>query len=253
MTMIGTVTDAFNNRRERPIRSAPGVSGGHIFRSDLMPETGDAESDAPNCKLIEQQPHGVLQSHFHIVDQFQFMVAGNGLLGKHQVAPYTVHFAAKHTGYGPITAGEHGLHYMVFRLGKDAGAGYLPEQRGDMKDLPRRHVMGAPVGCLNDAKRTALTSTLEHKAISMQTDGLCAIIYQAPAQQRIMGPEPTAGRGQFIYIAAGAAKFDGQTHEAGTAIFISSNDPAATLTTGTSGAEILVMQFPKASHSVERL
>ena len=247
MTMIGTITAAFNNRRERPIRSAPGVSGGHIFRSDLIPETGDAESDAPNCKLIEQQPHGVLQSHFHIVDQFQIMVAGEGLLGKHQVAPYTVHFAAKHTGYGPITAGEQGLHYMVFRLGKDAGAGYLPEQRGDMKDLPRRHVMGAPVGCLNDVKRSALTRTLEHKAIAMQTDGLCATIYQAPAHQRIAGPEPTSGRGQFIYIASGAAKFDGQTHEAGAAIFIAPTDPAATLTTDISGAEILVMQFQRAS------
>ena len=247
MTMIGTVTDAFSNRRERPIRSAPGVSGGHIFRSDLIPETGNAESDTPNCKLIEQQPHGVLQSHFHIVDQFQIMVAGEGLLGKHHVAPYTVHFAAKHTGYGPITAGEQGLHYMVFRLGKDSGAGYLPEQRGDMKDLPRRHVMGKPIGCLNDTQRTALPSTVEHQAIAMQTDGLFATIYQAPAHQSIVGPEPTSGRGQFIYIAAGAAKLDGQTHEAGTAIFIAPTDPAATLTTDLSGAEILVMQFPKAN------
>ncbi len=247
MALIGTVTEARNNRRERPIRSAPGVSGGHIFRSDLIPETGDAESGTPNCKLIEQQPHGVLQSHFHIVDQFQIMVAGDGLLGKHQVAPYTVHFAAKHTGYGPITAGEQGLHYMVFRLGKDAGAGYLPEQRGDMKDLPRRHVMGAPMGCLNDVKRTALASTVEHQAIALQNDGLFATIYQAPAHHSIVGPEPTSGRGQFIYIASGAAKFDGQTHEAGTAIFIAPTDPAATLTTDISGAEILVMQFPRAS------
>lgn len=247
MSLIGTITDALNNRRERPIRSAPGVSGGHIFRSDLIPETGDAESDAPNCKLIEQQPHGVLQSHFHIVDQFQIMVAGDGLLGKHQVAPYTVHFAAKHTGYGPITAGEQGLHYMVFRLGKDAGAGYLPEQRGEMKDLPRRHVMGAPMGCINDVKRTALASTVEHQAIALQNDGLFATIYRAPAHHSIVGPKPTSGRGQFIYIASGAAKFDGQTHEAGTAIFIAPTDPAATLTTDISGAEILVMQFPRAS------
>jgi redox-sensitive bicupin YhaK (pirin superfamily) len=92
-----------------------------------------------------------------------------------------------------------------------------------------------------------MPSTLEHKAIAMQTDGLFATIYQAPAQQRIDGPEPTSGRGQFIYIAAGAAKFDGQTHKAGTAIFIAPTDPAATLTTDTLGAEILVMQFPRAS------
>ena len=248
MTIISSVQQARSNRRERPIRSAPGVSGGHVFRSDLIPETGDAESDTPNCKLIEQQPHGVLQSHFHIVDQFQIIVAGEGLLGKHQVAPYTVHFAAKHTGYGPITAGEQGLHYMVFRLGKDAGAGYLPEQRGDMKDLPRRHVMGAPVGCLNDAERAALANTLEHHAIAMQTDGLFATIYQSPAQQRIVGPSPTSGRGQFIYIAAGAAKLNDLTHEAGTAIFIAPTDPQATLTTGPLGAEILVMQFPRATH-----
>ncbi len=246
MTMIGSVAEAFNNRRERPIRSAPGVPGGHIFRSDLIPETGDAESDTPNCKLIEQQPHGVLQSHFHIVDQFQIVVAGDGLIGRHPVGPYTVHFAAKHTGYGPITASERGLHYMVFRLGKDAGAGYLPEQRGDMKDVPRRHVMGTPLGCLNDAERAALAGTLEHHAIALQPDGLLATIYQAPAQQNIVCSDPTTGRGQFIYIASGSAKFKDQAREAGTAIFIAATDPAATLTTGPLGAEILVMQFPQA-------
>jgi hypothetical protein len=82
----------------------------------------------------------------------------------------------------------------------------------------------------------------------MQADGLCATIYQAPAHQSIVGPEPTSGRGQFIYIAAGAAKFDDQLHEAGTTIFIAPTDSKGTLTTGPSGAEILVMQFPKATH-----
>jgi hypothetical protein len=244
MAMISSITEARSNRRERPIRSAPGVSGGHIFRSDLIPETGDAESDTPNCKPIEQQAHGILQSHFHIVDQFQIMVAGGGLLGKHQVWPYTVHFAAKHTGYGPITAGEQGLHYMVFRLGKDAGAGYLPEQRGDMKDLPRRHVMGPPVGCLTDTQRLALTGTVEHKAIALQADGLFATAYQTPAQQTIIGAAPSTGRGQFAYIAAGSVQFGGQTLEAGTAIFIAPSEPCMALTTGPLGAEILLMQFP---------
>lgn len=245
MALIGTVTQARSNRRERAIRSAPGVSGGHIFRSDLIPETGDSESDAPNCKLIEQQPKAVLQSHFHVVDQFQIMVAGDGLLGKHKILPYTVHFAAKHTGYGPIIAGEQGLHYMVFRLGKDAGAGYLPEQRDEMKDLPRRHVMGPPVGCLSDAERQSLAGTVEHQAIAAQADGLLATAYQAPAQQTITGPSPSTGRGQFIYIAAGSAQFEGSPVEAGTTIFIAPHEQALALTTGIKGAEILLMQFPK--------
>ena len=136
---------------------------------------------------------------------------------------------------------------MVFRLGKDAGAGYLPEQRGDMKDVPRRHVMGTPLGCLNDAERAALAGTLEHHAIALQPDGLLATIYQAPAQQNIVCSDPTTGRGQFIYIASGSAKFKDQAREAGTAIFIAATDPAATLTTGPLGAEILVMQFPQAN------
>ena len=66
MAMISSITEARSNRRERPIRSAPGVSGGHIFRSDLIPETGDAESDTPNCKLIEQQAHGVDDSRLRM-------------------------------------------------------------------------------------------------------------------------------------------------------------------------------------------
>lgn len=245
MAIINTINEARSNRRERPIRSAPNVLGGFVFRSDLIPETGDAESDAPNCKLIEQQPGAVLQSHFHIVDQFQIMVAGEGLLGKHKVWPFTVHFAAKHTGYGPITAGEQGLHYMVFRLGKDGGAGYLPEQRDQMKDLPRRHVMGPPVDCLSDTARTTLACTLEHNAIALEPDGLCATAYQAPAQQTILGPEPTTGRGQFAYIAAGSVTHDEQQLGVGTVIFITPTEPRLELTTGPVGAEILLMQFPK--------
>jgi hypothetical protein len=134
---------------------------------------------------------------------------------------------------------------MVFRLGRDAGAGYLPEQRSEMKDLPRRHVMGTPIGCLDDDARNALTHMREHQAIGLQQDGLLAMVYQAPAHHRIAGCDPSLGRGQFIYIAAGAAIFNEHMHKAGTAIFISATEPMAVFTAGPQGAEILLMQFPR--------
>jgi hypothetical protein len=77
------------------------------------------------------------------VDQFQVVVRGSGLIGKHEVAPLTVHFAAAYTGYGPTHAGEQGLDYLVFRLGVDAGAAYLPESRDAMKPVPRQYVRAA--------------------------------------------------------------------------------------------------------------
>ena len=44
----------------------------------------------------------MIRPHFHVQDQFQVVAEGGGTLGRHAVAPIHVHYASRHTGYGPL-------------------------------------------------------------------------------------------------------------------------------------------------------
>ena len=49
--------------------------------------------DLPHANLTRLDPGRVSLAHFHNVDQFQLVVAGEGSLGRHKLAPYCVHFS----------------------------------------------------------------------------------------------------------------------------------------------------------------
>src|SRR3954470_14747220 len=66
----------------------------------------------PLTTLNEQDAGRVSSTHFHIVDQFQVVLDGGGTIGRHQLAPYGVHFTRAYTPYGPLIAGaEKGLKF----------------------------------------------------------------------------------------------------------------------------------------------
>ncbi|MGO8140917.1 hypothetical protein AB9F34_33105, partial [Rhizobium leguminosarum] len=74
---------------------------------------------------VDLNAHQKLDSHFHIVDQFQVFIAGSGTIGRDEVRLVTVHYADHNTGYGPLIASEQGLSYLTLRSKTDAGLVYL--------------------------------------------------------------------------------------------------------------------------------
>jgi hypothetical protein len=83
--------------------------------------------DAPTAFLAQYDPGEKSCTHFHQVDQFQVLVRGKGTLGRHEVAPYYVHFARAYTPYGPLHADEQsGWTFMTLRTRYDPGAQRLP-------------------------------------------------------------------------------------------------------------------------------
>jgi hypothetical protein len=70
--------------------------------------------------------------HFHQVDQYQIVVGGSGGMGRHPLAPITVHYTNAFTGYGPLRAGPDGLQYLTIRSRWDPGLRPLPEARGEL-------------------------------------------------------------------------------------------------------------------------
>jgi hypothetical protein len=165
--LTGTLEASRANRNHRRLPNGAG-----FWRSELI-----TVDDGAQVFLVEQEPHTVALPHFHFQDEFQVFVGGDGTLGRHPVRPITVHYANRHTGYGPITAGNDGVAYMTLRARLDLGAHFLPESRRLMADVPRRNLHGAP---LEPADADALRK--------LEAPSLEALLPAQPA------PAPAAGR-----------------------------------------------------------
>ncbi|HEY8359247.1 MAG TPA: hypothetical protein VIL30_17500, partial [Ramlibacter sp.] len=136
----------------------------------LDPQPGEVR--LPQAFLVEQEPGAVVAPHFHFVDQFQVIVAGEGKLGAHAVAPLSVHFAGACTGYGPITPGEQGLSYFTFRASADeTGAQYLPGARPRMRPTTRRNVIAPRIQSASPGELAARVESVLESALE-KDDGL---------------------------------------------------------------------------------
>ena len=166
------------NRRHLTLSNGTGY-----WRSDLL-ISAEGDSPAPQAFLIQQDPDTVIRSHFHAQDQFQVVAEGGGTLGRHAVAPIHVHYASRHTGYGPITAGNQGLSYFTFRAVTTPYAYFLPESRDQMKDLPRRNLLGHPVALSDEATRRGRTEVAIETIIEPQPDGVAAWLSAAAAERQ---------------------------------------------------------------------
>ena len=147
MPVIATAEDARVNRRRGS--AADGVTFWHTLyigttRYNMAPGTPDPEMGEmfPMAFLVEQDPGSTASAHYHQADQFQLVVHGTAVMGTHDVTPVTVHFAGKHTAYGPIRASDDtGVHYFTLRNGFDPGARFMmmPENRTALREVRGRH------------------------------------------------------------------------------------------------------------------
>jgi hypothetical protein len=205
-------------------------------------EPGPGEVRPAQAFLVEQEAGAVVPPHFHFVDQFQVVVAGDGKLGAHAVQPLAVHFAGASTGYGPITPGDSGLSYFTFRASADeTGAQYLPGARPRMRPLPKRNVI-APrilVGDPGSLTEGALESSLE------KDDGLGVFYMRIPPNGAMATPSAAEGNGMSMLVAAGALTLDGGTYAPWSCLFVAPEEGSATLQASGEGAEVLVLRYPR--------
>jgi hypothetical protein len=244
MPVIATADDARANRRRGS--AADGVTFWHTLyigttRYNMAPGTPDPEMDAlfPMAFLVEQDPGSTASAHYHQQDQFQVIVGGHGTMGTHQATPVTVHFAAAHTAYGPIHASnDAGVHYFTLRNGFDPGARFMAmsENRAALRSVPgRRH-------------RESVTGPLAHETgaiIGPEPDGMGAWRYRAAAGERLIGPDPAWGHGQYWVVIAGSMTREGQDIPPLSCVFVYPEDPPFNAFAGADGVDVIAMQFPR--------
>jgi hypothetical protein len=201
---------------------------------------GDVK-EGPTCFLVEQAPNSIVEPHFHQADQFQVFVAGEGALGKHNIAPVVVHYVNAFTPYGPIKALGDGIHYFTLRNGYDPGARFLP---GAVKELPRvsrRHATSkpSPLGQGSGPSGTEWTNLLEG-----EPDGLAAYhVKLAGGQAQSIGEDRPAG-GQFWVVLRGSLELGAKTLPAYSCLHRSADEKRPLAFAGSEGAELVVLQFP---------
>jgi hypothetical protein len=209
--------------------------------------TDDEVRDGPLAFLIEMVPNSVLPPHFHPVDQYQVFVSGSGTLGKHPANGIAIHYADRHTAYGPITAGPHGVAYFTLRAKTDGRGVFLskPGAREQLKPSKRRfHMIDGIVLAVPPVLAELVEPVTEQLLGAEGEDGPASFMLRMGAGASMRGPAPSRSGGQYYLIVSGALRHDGSDLPVWSLLFAAPGEPAPTLAAGPAGAEVLVLQFP---------
>lgn len=217
-------------------------------RGPETPRPPGPEAVYPMAFLVEQSAGSTVQAHFHAANQFQVVVAGRGTLGRHEVAPISVHYTNAFSSYGPLRAGEEGLHYVTLRNGYDPGARYVPGAAVELRGRPRRfrEATADPGPALATEDLAALAESSVEGLLPPAADGLAAWRHRLPPGARLRGPDPAAGDGQYWVVTAGSLSAGGAAPMPRlSCAFVFPDDAAPETTAGPGGAEVLVLQYPR--------
>ena len=92
--------------------------------------------DGPQAYLAVQGAQvDEIPTHFHSVEQFQYVVTGSGMIGGRPLEVGVVHYADRFTPYGPLGAGPLGMTYATLRPCHDTGVFVMPAGRHRLADL----------------------------------------------------------------------------------------------------------------------
>ncbi len=195
--------------------------------------------------LIEQAAGSVIPAHFHKVNQFQVVVQGNGTLGRYSVERGAVHYAGGYTGYGPIRAGEHGLAYLTLRAQFDFNAYFLPQSRSELKDVERQFLLARDVRLSDPSELAERSGAALEVILTPQESGLAGYLARLGPEALLDLIAPDTGGGQYWLVMAGGIRHSEKDLTQRSCLFIAPTDPYFAMRAGSSGAEVLVLQYPR--------
>lgn len=225
-------------------QGGPNKPSSSVYPFFVVTENGRT---TPSVFLVRYQKGTWSSAHFHTVDQFNVVVEGKGMFGRHEIGPYHVHFSNAYTAYGPLEPDkEEGWAFLTVRTRYDPGAQRLPEGQEKLKSVPGRR----PWQVTRKVHFTADTSTdlVPHLApIADLCDerGLYTAALDLPADGTVVLPDPSSGDGQYVIVLEGSVVLDHREHHALTAVHIDSAEPAFNVRAGPNGLKGLVLNFPR--------
>lgn len=242
MAYVASYDDVKAGKIEREVKE------GKAWRTDFIKHGG--VDGAPHAFLAERMPKGVIRPHFHIVDQFQVIVSGGGVLGKHELAIHAVHFSRAHTAYGPIVGGAEGVGFLTLRAHKDPGAQWLPEFKDELAKATERR----PWQATELPKFEASGAVGIHQFAEIRDErGLGAWSLKLAPNAKTAAPDPAKTDGQYLVITKGSLMYQGKEHKAITICFVKPDEKAFELAAGPEGLEALVLNFPSLEKEAKKI
>lgn len=223
------------------------LEGGAIVRTDFM---GSTEPRAPQAFMVKYDPNRVSRPHFHSVDQFQIVIDGRGSIGRHEIAPYSVHFARAYTPYGPLVGSDAGMTFVTLRRRYDPGARRFPEAKAELEQVadrdPWQVTCAAPLDS-RSAQAVPESGVLVQAIPDIKDDrGLATFSLAMEPNASAFAPDPSRGEGQFILVLEGSLVHGGREHKAITVVSVDPNESAFQIKAGAQGLKGLILAFPSA-------
>ena len=215
--------------------------GGTAWRTGFItPPKGVV--DHPVAFLAEGTPHRVIKPHFHEVDQFQVIVSGGGVIGKHPLSLNAVHFSRAHTPYGPLTGDDRGVGFLTLRAHWDPGAQYIAAAKEKLTSVPNRK----PWQVTEAPKFEGNADVNVHTFNEIKDErGLAAYSLKLAAGATTAGPDASNGNGQYIIVTKGSLNYQGKEYQAISIGFTKPDEGYFPIVAGPDGVEALVLNFPR--------
>jgi hypothetical protein len=220
--------------RTRDVKRPDGNTG---RRSDYFGSPGIVDAQ-PQAFLVELPYAGArVNPHFHDIDQFQVIVAGDGRIGKKLLAPITFQYADAYTPYGPIVANDDGISFFTLRNVASGGHFVMPGSRHLMPCRAGRNIAGSFGTDLGGAQGVVVS-----RLIDLQDDGVAAFGVTLGPNARTESLPVDAG-GQYYLVCAGALTDAGRALSSDSLVRVEPGETPFEMEAGPEGAAILVLQF----------
>ncbi len=219
-------------------------------RGHYVPGNEANDNGSPQGFLVHQPPNAVTPAHFHEPNQFQVFVGGRGRIGAQPTTPLTVQYANGHTPYGPIVAFEEGVQYFTLRQRWDPGAKYVPANNDLLKKGNQRRRLKGGLRTDDEAVRCARTTTEVETVMTPEADGLASWLWRLHPSGTASLASPSEGGGQYLIVVSGTIVRDGAVLDRLSTIYVTPEEAAVTVAAGADGADLLVLQFPRAGSTL---
>jgi len=191
-----------------------------------------------------------IPTHFHSVEQFQYFVFGTGTIGGCPVEGGFVHYADRHTPYGPLCAGSAGMTYATFRPSHDTGVYAMPGAEEHLAGLlqasyeptgdRRQHII--------DLRRHAGEPDHDEHPdwddLLSGTDGFRVAVIELPGGT-VSRPIAVGGAGAYVLVVSGALDNGGASHTRGAFTWRAAGETFRAAAAA-AGARVALLQFPVA-------
>ncbi len=196
----------------------------------------------PQGFLVERPyANARIDPHFHDIDQFQVVVAGDGRIGKREVRPVTFQYADAFTPYGPIVARDDGISFFTLRNVASGGHFSMP---GSKHLMPCRAGRNIAAVFEQDGGLVAEGETVREPLMERQEDGVYAEGIRLGANAVADGMPNDAG-GQYYLVCSGSLLSDGRDLPERSLIRANRGENTPTLRAGEMGAAVLALQFSR--------